>query len=106
MGIRDRSSCPCPYLVFGEEKEMTYKPVADIAKMKQYQMLLSNMDWTYEYSDDNRAYTIGVKQYTEAVRLGEEIDPSWVVWNEYAPEGSKRWGGQGASRTVGRSPLK
>jgi hypothetical protein len=90
MGIRDRSSCPCPHLVFGEEKEMTYKPLEDKAKMDHYQMLLTNMDWTYEFSDDNRAYMIGAKQYTEAVRLGEEIDPAWVVWNEHAPEDEQR----------------
>ena len=69
---------------------MTYKPLEDKAKMDHYQMLLTNMDWTYEYSDDHRAYTIGAKQYTEAVKLGEEIDPSWVVWNEYAPLAEQR----------------
>jgi len=64
---------------------VTYKPLEDKAKMDRYEALLVNMDWTYEYSDDNRAYTLGAQQYTEAVRLGEEIDPAWVVWNEHAP---------------------
>ena len=54
-------------------------------KMKQYEALLMNMDWTYEYSDDNRVYQAGSEAWMEAVRLGEEIDPAWVVWNEHAP---------------------
>ena len=54
-------------------------------KMKRYEALLVNMDWTYEYSDDNKVYQAGSKAWMEAVRLGEEVDPEWVVWNEYAP---------------------
>jgi len=65
---------------------MTYKPLEDKAKLDHYQMLLQNMDWYYDYSDDNTAYQVGAKQYTEAVVLRDEVDPEWVVWNEYAPE--------------------
>lgn len=54
--------------------------------MNRYQTLLASMDWTYEYSDDNKVYKAGSQAWMEAVRLGEEVDPEWVVWNEYAPE--------------------
>ena len=64
---------------------MTYNPLEDKAKMDHYQMLLTNMDWTYEYSDDNKVYKAGSEAWMEAVRLGEEVDPEWVVWNEHAP---------------------
>ena len=64
---------------------MTYKPLEDKAKMDRYEALLANMDWTYEYSDDNRVYQAGSEAWMEAVRLGEEVDPEWVVWNEHAP---------------------
>ena len=54
-------------------------------KMNRYEALLVNMDWTYEYSDDNKVYKAGSEAWMEAVRLGEEVDPEWVVWNEHAP---------------------
>lgn len=55
-------------------------------KMRKYEALLVNLDWYYDMSDDNRVYKAGSEAYTEAVRLRDEVDPEWMVWNEYAPE--------------------
>lgn len=65
---------------------MSYKPLDDKLKMDRYIHLLSTMDWTYDYSDDNRVYEAGSQAFTEMARLRAEIDPEWVIWNEYAPK--------------------
>lgn len=57
---------------------------------KQYRGLLKNHDWYSEYSDDQRVWEKGSEEYQKIIKMAEQIDTDYSIFNEYAPEEYKR----------------
>ena len=53
--------------------------------MDDYVAKLKAHDWTYQYSDDHRAYTKGSQESNEIRRLGDILDPDRKIYNKYNP---------------------
>lgn len=57
---------------------------------KQYRGLLKNHDWYSEYSDDQRVWEKGSEEYQKIIKMAEQIDTDYSIFNEYAPDEYKR----------------
>lgn len=55
-------------------------------ELEQYKNLLKTHDWTYQYSDDHRAWEKGNNAQKVLTELAKKVDPSYNIWNEIAPE--------------------
>lgn len=55
-----------------------------------YCKLLQEHDWTFEYSDSHEKWQLGRGQRAELERLQPAVDPGFVVWGKFAPEGMRR----------------
>ena len=52
----------------------------------KYERLLQNLDWSYEYSEDYRAWLSGRMAMQAVQALQQRLDPAGVIWNQYAPD--------------------
>jgi len=55
-------------------------------QLNEYIDLLKKHDWTFNYSDDHRAYTKGNLERKVLTDMAKVIDPEYKVWNEHCPE--------------------
>lgn len=52
----------------------------------EYVDALRRMDWSFEFSDDHRAYTAGRKALQRLHELRALCDPDGSIWAAHAPE--------------------
>ncbi len=52
-------------------------------QIDEYIKLLKQHDWTYDYSDDHRAWTKGKEQRKVLTQMQQVMDPHYKVWNEH-----------------------
>lgn len=52
---------------------------------EQYVAKLKAHDWTYEMSDDGRAYRNGQAERAALDAQQKAIDPDFTVWNQHCP---------------------
>lgn len=50
-----------------------------------YTNLLHRHDWSYDWSDDHRAWTKGKAEREELLKLQPQVDPDFAIWNAHAP---------------------
>lgn len=55
------------------------------AKRAAYLALLQAHDWTFEWSDDFRAWKAGRAEYERLKELQPVVDRDGKLWREYAP---------------------
>lgn len=65
-------------------------------KIAQYKQLLAGLDWYYAFSDDYSAYGRGSRANGEILRMSREVDPNYVIFNQYAPDSMKKSGAAAA----------
>jgi hypothetical protein len=58
--------------------------------LNAYIDLLQIHDWSYDYSDDHSKLTRGFEQKSQLEAYAKDLDPTYKVWNEHAPEGFKK----------------
>lgn len=58
---------------------------AAVLKRNEYLKALRAQDWSFEFSDDGRAYRAGRASLESLRALQAEIDPEGEVWNTVAP---------------------
>lgn len=61
-------------------------------QMDEYIKLLKQHDWTYEYSDDHRAWSKGKNQRKVLRDMAAVIDPDHMIWNEHCMHGFQATG--------------
>ena len=54
--------------------------------IEEYKRLLSNHDWSYEFSDDYRVWKRGLAEREKLNKMAKVVDPDGSIWNEYAPK--------------------
>ena len=54
---------------------------------KEYDQLLKNHDWSYQYSNDRRAYKKGQESWEKILELKNIVDKDSKIFNKYAPKG-------------------
>lgn len=57
--------------------------------LDEYVAALKSQDWSYEYSDDHRAWQAGRDAMHLLRETQRRIDPNGVVWNQHAPRDSR-----------------
>lgn len=55
------------------------------AIINDYTRLLRAHDWFHEYSDDQDVWRRGVAQREALIKLRQQFDPEYVIWNTIAP---------------------
>ena len=55
--------------------------------LNEYINLLQTHDWSYDYSDDHNKWTRGFEQRSQLLSYAQDLDPTFKIWNEYAPSG-------------------
>ena len=63
-----------------------FRNVRRVFNKNDYIKRLKLHDWFYEYSDDHSVYTKGNEARTELIKLQEEIDADFQIWNQYCPK--------------------
>lgn len=63
--------------------------MSHLINMAEYTARLTYHDWHYQYSDDHRVWEKGNNNYLLLLKLREQLDPDWQIWNSLAPEGYK-----------------
>ena len=61
-----------------------------LPKIDTYINLLQTHDWSYDYSDDHSKWQRGFAERETLKEYAREVDPTYQIWNEYAPEGFKQ----------------
>ena len=61
-----------------------------LPKIDTYINLLQTHDWSYDYSDEYSKWKRGFEQKSQLEAYARDLDPTYKVWNEYAPEGFKK----------------
>ena len=58
--------------------------LADIndANLDEYREALRKMDWTFEFSDDNRVYNAGRRALAALHDMQAEVDPNGTLWGQ------------------------
>jgi hypothetical protein len=51
-------------------------------QLRRYRALLQKHDWTYAFSDDQRAWRRGEAERKVIEGLQPNLDPHFTVWNE------------------------
>lgn len=54
--------------------------------IEEYKRLLRIHDWQYDYADDHSVWTRGKNEREKLVRLANDLDPDFSIWNSIAPE--------------------
>lgn len=60
-------------------------------KLQEFEKLLKNHDWYYEYSDDHRVWRNGCNEFDALVKMRNELKKEFDVkvldqiWNKYSP---------------------
>ena len=57
---------------------------------KTISWFVKNHDWYSEYSDDQRVWEKGSEEYQKIIKMAEQIDTDYSIFNEYAPDEYKR----------------
>ena len=57
----------------------------DPEMLQQYVDMLKSHDWTYDYSDDHRAWTKGHEERNAIRSMAKTIDPDLEIYNKYDP---------------------
>lgn len=56
---------------------------------EEYIAALVSHDWYYEYSEDQSVWKRGNRERSALDWARADLDPGYVLWNEYAPDMSK-----------------
>ena len=57
-----------------------------LSTKEAYIQALRNADWWHEYSDDHRVWQRGRAELLALRDAQERFDPSYQIWNTFAPE--------------------
>lgn len=67
------------------EKAATLYAMKHPEEMEDYIQKLKSHDWTYNYSDDHRAWKKGSAEAAEIAQLRKKLDPKGEIYNKYNP---------------------
>lgn len=67
-----------------------FKNIRRVIKKNDYIKRLKLHDWFYDYSDDHSVYTKGNEARNELIKLQEEIDADFQIWNQHCPKEKMR----------------
>lgn len=67
-----------------------FKNIRRVIKRNDYIKRLKLHDWFYDYSDDHSVYTKGNEARNELIKLQEEIDADFQIWNQHCPKEKMR----------------
>lgn len=63
-----------------------FRDVVRVVKKNDYIKRLKLHDWWYDYSEDHSVYTKGNEARNELIKLQEEIDADFQIWNQHCPK--------------------
>ena len=67
-----------------------FKNIRRVIKKNDYIKRLKLHDWWFDYSEDHSVYTKGHEARNELIKLQEEIDVYFQIWNQHCPEEKMR----------------
>tara|TARA_Y100001937_G_C7136366_1_gene340220 strand:+ start:14058 stop:14525 length:468 start_codon:yes stop_codon:yes gene_type:complete len=86
-----------------------FKNVRRVFKKNDYIKRLKLHDWWYDYSDDHSVYTKGNEARNKLIKLQEDIDTDFQIWNQYCPKEKVRHapvvGGDGKVKYTWKFPI-
>jgi len=57
-----------------------------ITVLKSYIDNLKHHDWYYNFSDDHKAWMLGLATKSKLLEAAKSIDPTFEIWNTIAPD--------------------